>query len=177
MTLKIGIIGAGRMTQLAHIPNLMQIGGVEVVALADIDTALADRVAARFHIPRVYDSSAALVDGENRLDGVLVVTPRMQHAATCLPVLERRIPSPRPSCKDASETNPCGWKSPPRARIAGVPCASKSMNACGGAQKSVARIRICFSRPSIGRTSAARISLTTIEGSPYSSGQKNTSPI
>lgn len=93
MNLRIGIVGAGRMTQIAHIPSLLQIGGVDIAALADVETGVAERVAERYHIPHVYDSSAALLEGEGQLDGVLVVTPRMFHAETCLPILERNIPT------------------------------------------------------------------------------------
>jgi predicted dehydrogenase len=92
MTLKIGLVGAGRMVQMAHLPNLLQIGGVRPVAIADLDLELAKQVAAAYNIPSVYASSETLVDGEPELDGVLVVTPRMHHAEACLPILERGIP-------------------------------------------------------------------------------------
>ncbi len=92
MTLKIGLVGAGRMTQMAHLPNLLQIGGVQPVAIADIDLELAQRVAGAYNIPRVYENSEALLEGEPELDGVLIATPRMHHAVACLPALERGIP-------------------------------------------------------------------------------------
>lgn len=92
MTLKIGLVGAGRMTQMAHLPNLLQIGGVQPVAIADIDLELAQRVAGSYSIPRVYENSESLVEGEPDLDGVLIATPRMHHAVACLPALERGIP-------------------------------------------------------------------------------------
>ena len=92
MTLKIGLVGAGRMMQLAHLPNLLQIGGIQPVAIADIDVELAQRVAAAYNVPRVYENSEDLVAGEPELDGVVIATPRMYHAATCLPALERGIP-------------------------------------------------------------------------------------
>jgi predicted dehydrogenase len=92
MTLKIGLVGAGRMMQMAHLPNLLQIGGVKPVAMADVDLEVAQRVAAAYSIPHVYESSEALIAGEPELDGALIATPRMHHAAACLPVLERGIP-------------------------------------------------------------------------------------
>ncbi len=92
MTLKIGLVGAGRMTQMAHLPNLLQIGGVQPVAIADIDLELARRVAGAYNIPRVYENSETLVEGEPALNGVLIATPRMHHAVACLPALERGIP-------------------------------------------------------------------------------------
>jgi len=92
MTLKIGFVGAGKMVQMAHLPHLLQISGVQPVAIADLDVAAAQRLAATYNIPRIYDSSQALLDGEPELDGVIVVTPRMHHADACLPILERGIP-------------------------------------------------------------------------------------
>jgi predicted dehydrogenase len=92
MTLKIGLVGAGRMMQMAHLPGLLQISGVQPVAIADINVEMAGRVAAAYNIPRVYESSEALVASELELDGVLIVTPQMHHAVACLPVLERGIP-------------------------------------------------------------------------------------
>jgi predicted dehydrogenase len=92
MTLNIGFVGAGKMVQMAHLPHLLQISGVQPVAIADLDIAAAQRLAATYNIPRVYDSSQALVEGEPELDGVIVVTPRMHHADACLPILERGIP-------------------------------------------------------------------------------------
>ena len=92
MTLKIGLVGAGRMVQLAHLPSLLQISGVEIVGVADVNSAAAESLAAAYNIPHVYETSQALVAGEPKLDGVVIVTPRMYHTETCLPVLERGIP-------------------------------------------------------------------------------------
>ncbi|MFN8456677.1 MAG: Gfo/Idh/MocA family oxidoreductase [Anaerolineae bacterium] len=90
--LKIGLVGAGQMMQLAHLPHLRQIADAQPVAIADIDLAAAQRVAAAYNIPRLYHSSEALLAGEPELDGVIVVTPRMQHATACLPILAAGIP-------------------------------------------------------------------------------------
>ena len=92
MTLKIGLVGAGRMTQIAHLPNLLQIGGIQLVAIADVDLELARRVAEAYSIPQVYENSETMVEAEPQLDGVLIATPRMHHAVACLPALERGIP-------------------------------------------------------------------------------------
>jgi len=92
MSLRIGIIGAGQMTQIAHLPSIQQIDDVEVVAIADLDVDLARKVARAFNIAGVYDSAESLLDSEQDLDGMLVITPRMFHADSCLPVLERGIP-------------------------------------------------------------------------------------
>jgi predicted dehydrogenase len=92
MTLKIGIVGAGKMVQMAHLPNLIKVDGVELVAIADLDQSAAQRVANAYNIPRVYGNSQELLDGESELDGVVVVTPRMNHAEACVPILQRGIP-------------------------------------------------------------------------------------
>lgn len=92
MTLKIGIVGAGKMVQMAHLPNLISVEGVELVAIADLDQAAAQKVAKAYNIPQVYGSSQELLDGESELDGVIVITPRMNHAEACVPILQRGIP-------------------------------------------------------------------------------------
>jgi len=92
MTIKIGIVGAGKMVQMAHLPNLISVGGVELAAIADLDKVAAQKVANAYNIPNVYESSQELLDGEPKLDGVVVVTPRMNHADACVPILKRGIP-------------------------------------------------------------------------------------
>ena len=92
MSLKIGIVGAGKMVQMAHLPNAIKVNGVELVAIADLDKAAAQRVANAYNIPQVYGNSQELLDGEPELDGVIVVTPRMNHAEACIPILQRGIP-------------------------------------------------------------------------------------
>jgi predicted dehydrogenase len=51
--IRIGLIGAGQRAQ-QHLENYEQVPGAEIVAVADINEPLAQRVAARFHIPDVY---------------------------------------------------------------------------------------------------------------------------
>ena len=92
MTLRIGIVGAGKMVQMAHLPNLISVDGVELAAIADLDKAAAQKVADAYNIPNVYGSSQELIEGEADLDGVVVVTPRMHHAEACVPILKQGIP-------------------------------------------------------------------------------------
>ncbi len=51
--IRIGLIGAGQRGQ-QHLENYQRIPGAEIVAIADINEALAQRVAAQFKIPDVY---------------------------------------------------------------------------------------------------------------------------
>jgi predicted dehydrogenase len=50
---RVGVIGVGLIGK-SHLDEYAKIPGVEVVALADIDRAEAERVAARHHVPAVY---------------------------------------------------------------------------------------------------------------------------
>src|SRR5690349_24912969 len=51
--IRIGLIGAGQRAQ-QHLEDYQQVPGAEIVAVADINEPLAQRVAARFNIPNVY---------------------------------------------------------------------------------------------------------------------------
>ena len=77
--------------QRVHLPSLRKLGGVEVVAMAELNAALGQRVAAAFGIPRVYASAEELVAHE-ALDGVVVIAGKPWHASACLPALERGLP-------------------------------------------------------------------------------------
>ena len=88
---RIGVVGAGGVMQRVHLPSLRKLGGVEVVALAELDLELGRRVAAAFGIPRVYASAEELV-AQEALDGVVVIAAKRWHADACMPALERGLP-------------------------------------------------------------------------------------
>lgn len=90
--LRVGVVGAGFMTQVAHLPTLALVRDVEVIAIADVDADAVRRVGARHGIERTYLSCEDLVADEASLDAVVVATPRMHHAEACLPAIERGLP-------------------------------------------------------------------------------------
>ena len=77
---RIGVIGAGRVAQIAHLATFSQVPGATLAALADLRPELATLVAARWNIPLVYaDHRELLADPE--VDAVVVVVQRSQTAA------------------------------------------------------------------------------------------------
>jgi predicted dehydrogenase len=78
--LRIGVIGAGRIAQIAHVATLSTVADAQIVALADLRFDLATLVAQRWNIPAVYPSHAELL-ADGRVDAVVVVTQRTQTAA------------------------------------------------------------------------------------------------
>jgi predicted dehydrogenase len=71
--LRVGVVGAGRISQNCHIRPLQALGGVEVVAIADLRPALCATVAEALAIPHAYPSHEALL-AHPGLDAVVVVT-------------------------------------------------------------------------------------------------------
>jgi predicted dehydrogenase len=78
--LHVGVVGAGAWSRAAHVPGFQSCPGVELVAICDVDLERAERVATEAGIPRVYDSTAAML-GAERLDVVSIVTPDDCHRA------------------------------------------------------------------------------------------------
>ena len=76
--LRIGIIGAGAIVQVAHLPVLRKTKGVELKALCDTDLAKARALAERSGIPDVYDDIQDLLAHEE-LDALLIATPNHLH--------------------------------------------------------------------------------------------------
>ena len=62
--IRIGLIGAGQRAQ-QHLENYEQVPGAEIVAIADINEPLAQRVAARFNIPNVYTDYRELLQRDD----------------------------------------------------------------------------------------------------------------
>jgi len=50
-TVRLGLVGAGAISQLAHLPVLSKIKGAELVALCDNDGPKASAIAERLKIP------------------------------------------------------------------------------------------------------------------------------
>ena len=76
--LRIAVVGTGAIAQMAHLPVLKKMRGVNVVALCDIDRAKARALADRFEIPDVYVDLEDLFDA-GELDAIVISTPSHLH--------------------------------------------------------------------------------------------------
>lgn len=74
--LKLGVIGAGRISQAAHLPAASKADGIDLVALSDPSPLLAKEVSARYGIAG-YTSTDELLAGD--VDAVVVATPDRFH--------------------------------------------------------------------------------------------------
>ncbi len=68
-TIRLGYVGAGYLAQRVHLPNLANLEGVELAALAEVRPKLGELVRARFGIPKLYADHKALA-ADATLDGV-----------------------------------------------------------------------------------------------------------
>lgn len=73
--LGIGMIGAGMVGQVVHLANFVAVERCRVVALAELRPDLGASAAARFGVPRLYESHRALLD-DPEVEAVVVVTRR-----------------------------------------------------------------------------------------------------
>ena len=77
-TLRIGLIGAGRIAQAAHLPALEQTPELRLTMVADPSASQAEAVAARYGARWTTDTPSLL---EADLDAVIVCVPDRLHAA------------------------------------------------------------------------------------------------
>ena len=75
---RIGVVGAGAIAQLTHLPVLSKMRGAKLVAICDNDRPKARALADRFDIPDVYTDIEDLV-GEDGLQAIVVATPNHLH--------------------------------------------------------------------------------------------------
>ena len=89
--LRLAIIGAGAVTQVAHLPVLKRTRGVEVVAIADPDRPKARALADRFGIPDAFEDIEQVLEYES-LDGLVICSPNHLHESHTLTSLAAGVP-------------------------------------------------------------------------------------
>lgn len=89
-SLKLGIIGAGAITQVAHLPVLRKLKGVEVVAICDTDLPKARALANRFQVRDAFSDIEELLEFE-KLDAVAICTPNHLHEPHVLAALSAGV--------------------------------------------------------------------------------------
>jgi predicted dehydrogenase len=94
---RIGVVGAGAIAQLAHLPVLAKMRGAELVAICDNDRPKARGLADRFGIADVFTDIEDLLELDE-LDAVVVATPNHLHEPHVLSALaaKRHVLCERP---------------------------------------------------------------------------------
>ncbi len=87
---RIGVVGAGAIAQLTHLPVLSKMRGAQVVAIADNDRPKARALADRFGIPDTFTDIEDLLELDE-LDAVVVATPNHLHEPHVLSALAAKV--------------------------------------------------------------------------------------
>ena len=87
---RIGVIGAGAIAQLAHLPVLSKMRGAELAAICDNDRAKARALADRFGIRDTLNDIEDLLELPD-LDAVVVATPNHLHEPHVLSALAAKV--------------------------------------------------------------------------------------
>jgi len=84
--LRVGVVGAGAIAQVAHLPVLARSRGAQLVALCDNDGPKASALGERFGVQDVYTDIEDLLEGAE-LDAVVLTTPNHLHEPHALSAL------------------------------------------------------------------------------------------
>jgi predicted dehydrogenase len=87
---RIGIVGAGAIAQLTHLPVLAKMRGAKLVAMCDNDRPKARALADRFGIDDVYTDIEDMLEADE-LSAIVVATPNHLHEPHVLSVLAAGI--------------------------------------------------------------------------------------
>jgi predicted dehydrogenase len=88
--IRIGVVGAGAIAQLAHLPVLSKMRGAEVVALCDNDGPKARALADRFGIDNTFTDMEDLLETDD-LHAVIIATPNHLHEPHVLSALAAKV--------------------------------------------------------------------------------------
>ena len=87
---RLAVIGAGAIAQLAHLPVLAKMRGVELAAICDNDRPKARALADRFGAPDTFTDIEDLLELDE-LDAVIVATPNHLHEPHVLSALAAKV--------------------------------------------------------------------------------------
>ena len=88
---RVGVIGAGAIAQVAHLVVLSKLEGVEIAGLCDTDVPKAHALSRRFAVPDLYDDIEDLLV-RAKPDAVLVCTPNHLHQVHTVSALSAGVP-------------------------------------------------------------------------------------
>jgi len=96
-SIRLGVVGAGAIAQVAHIPVLSKMRGAELVAVCDNDRPKARALADRFGVRDVFTDIEDLLELDE-LDAVVIATPNHLHEPHALSALaaKRHVLCERP---------------------------------------------------------------------------------
>jgi predicted dehydrogenase len=87
--MKFGLIGAGGIAQVMHLPYLAEIPDIELNAIADPGANVVETLGDRYNIPHRYEDNRDMIDElGDELDSVVVTTPMHTHADVAVAALE-----------------------------------------------------------------------------------------
>jgi predicted dehydrogenase len=89
-TARIGVVGAGAIAQLAHLPVLSKMRGAQLVAICDNDGAKARALADRFGAADTFTDIEDLLES-GALDAVVIATPNHLHEPHVLSALAAKV--------------------------------------------------------------------------------------
>ncbi len=88
--IRLGLVGAGAIAQLAHLPALSKLRGGQLVALCDNDGPKAGALAERFEVPHVFTDLQDMLELDE-LDAVIIATPNHLHEPHVLSALRANV--------------------------------------------------------------------------------------
>lgn len=88
--IRVGIIGAGKIAQFRHIPELYYRENVDIVSICDKNIDRANEVAQKYKINNVYSSYEELIS-KDALDAVTICLPNSLHARAALNALQSNL--------------------------------------------------------------------------------------
>lgn len=87
---RVGLIGAGAIAQLAHLPVLSKMKGARLVAVCDNDGVKARALAQRLNVSDAFTDIEELLDSDE-LDAVVIATPNHLHEPHVLRALKQKV--------------------------------------------------------------------------------------
>ncbi|MGA8265900.1 MAG: Gfo/Idh/MocA family oxidoreductase [Ignavibacteriaceae bacterium] len=104
---RVAVIGLGGVAQLIHLPNLIKLNSVEVVAVADVNKSRLAIVSDKFNIKERYTDYNELL-AKSEIEAVIVSTPTNTHKEIAIAALKAKkdVLVEKPLARNYTEAKP-----------------------------------------------------------------------
>lgn len=89
-SISVGIIGLGRIAEIAHLPSLIELKDIEITALCDINEERLQRMKKKYHVISTYKDHYEMLKNED-LDCVFCLTGITEHAEVTIDCLKNGV--------------------------------------------------------------------------------------
>lgn len=89
--IRVALVGCGRISQIMHLPHLVELPDFELAALCDISETRRQVLANRYNVAETFEGVDELLRSSTEVDAAVIATPSHTHVDVAAPLIEAGV--------------------------------------------------------------------------------------